>query len=249
MTDPMRFCSIVPVYRHGEPLLKVVAAIAARDLPVFIVDDGNDGATKGFIDRAARENPGAAVVTLAQNGGKGAAVMAGMKAALEAGYTHAIQIDADGQHDLDAIERFLALSRENPRALVSGYPEYDESVPAARKAGRKFTNAWVAIETLSTDVTDAMCGFRVYPLAPAVKVIRRSWIGRRMTFDIEIIVRLMWAGIPVRFDGVKVIYPEGGVSNFRMVKDNVAITGMHTKLFFGMIPRIPLILGRRALRR
>jgi hypothetical protein len=133
--------------------------------------------------------------------------------------------------------------------MVCGRPVYDESVPTGRKIGRKITNFWVAIETLSRDIPDAMCGFRVYPVAACWRIIGQRDISRRMEFDIEILVRLHWLGTRMKFLPVKVIYPEGGISNFRLVKDNIAISGTHAKLFLGMLWRSPLILGRRIARR
>ena len=168
----------------------------------------------------------------------------GMEAAVEAGFTHALQVDADGQHDMGVIPIFLKETREHPDDLICGYPEYDESVPKAREHGRKITNFWVAIETLSLKIPDAMCGFRVYPLSTSWPIMKRLR-NKRMGVDIEIIVRLSWAGVKMRFFPVKVNYPKDGVSNFRMFHDNVVISMTHTMLCFGMLFRLPLILGRR----
>ena len=187
-------------------------------------------------------------MTLAVNGGKGAAVLAGIFRARDLGYTHAFQIDADGQHDAGPIAQFIEASRQKPEAVICGYPVYGESAPSSRKNGRKITNFWVAIETLSFDIQDAMCGFRLYPVAAVCKLASRAHLGLRMTFDIDIIVRLHWVGVRTDFLPIGVTYPEGGVSNFRMVRDNVAISAVHTRLFFGMIVRLPLILLRKAKR-
>jgi len=249
MSGNNRPCAIVPVYRHGKTLNDVVSAIASRGLPVIVVDDGNDEETKGYIARVKESVSGVEVVTLAQNKGKGGAVIAGFVRARELGYTHAFQIDADGQHDLEPIAEFLRESEKKPDALICGYPVYDESVPASRKNGRKVTNFWVSIETFSSAIKDAMCGFRLYPLEKTCSLVTRRRIGLRMTFDIEILIRLYWMGVPMDFRPIKVIYPEGGVSNFRMVQDNIAISAMHTRLFFGMLPRIPLLLARKVLKR
>jgi hypothetical protein len=132
--------------------------------------------------------------------------------------------------------------------LICGYPEYDDSVPKAREQGRKITNFWVAIETLSLKIPDAMCGFRIYPLSlswPVMKCLRNN----RMGVDIESIVRLAWAGLQMRFFPIKVRYPEDGVSNFRMFHDNVVISMTHTMLCFGMLIRLPLILTRRLFKK
>lgn len=249
MNNILRPCALIPVYRHGKTLRAVVASVRSFGLPVIVIDDGNDEETKSYISALRDEFPDVDIVTRSENGGKGAAVLDGFARAKELDFTHAFQIDADGQHDLGAVREFLDIAKENPDALVCGYPVYDESVPASRKNGRKVTNAWVAIETLSRGVTDAMCGFRLYPLEPVCTVMKRHRIGRRMTFDIEILVYLKWMNVPMVFLPLRVSYPEGGISNFRMVRDNIAISGMHCKLFFGMIPRLPLLLIRKVFRR
>ena len=163
-----------------------------------------------------------------------------------AGFTHAIQLDADGQHDLAALPRLLRIGTEHPDALVLGHPRYDASVPRARELGRRFTNLWVWIETLSCRITDAMCGFRLYPLAPALAVADGARLSPRMAFDIDIAVRLSWRGVPVRMLPVGVTYPAGNISNFDMLRDNWRITALHTRLVFGMLVRLPALLARRA---
>jgi hypothetical protein len=174
--------------------------------------------------------------------------MSGLREAFASGYSHALQIDADGQHDTGDIPRFLALARERPEAVVTGRPVYDASVPRGRLIARNLTHVWVWIETLSFDIRDSMCGFRVYPLRPVVEVLNRSRPGRRMDFDPEILVRLFWAGTPVLTIPTRVIYPLGGQSHFRMVHDNVLITAMHVRLVFGMLWRLPRLLGRKLAR-
>jgi glycosyltransferase involved in cell wall biosynthesis len=232
------------VYNHGSTALAVVRGLAGIGLPVILVDDGSRADTKEALAEVVRAVPGTALITLAENQGKGGAVMAGLAHARERGYTSALQVDADGQHDLGRAASFLELGRAEPGALVAGAPVYDESAPASRLAGRKITNFWVTVETWSRDIPDAMCGFRLYPVDAACRASRGRFTSRRMGFDIEILVRLHWAGVPMRFVPVKVIYPEGGTSNFRMLEDNVLISLCHTKLFFGMLLRSPLLLSR-----
>ena len=240
----MKVCIVVPVFNHGEPLRTTVARLAEFALPVLIIDDGSDAATRAAIaDVAARH--GAEVLTLPHNGGKGHAVMAGLRAAAQAGYTHAAQVDADGQHDLGDLPNLLAAAQANPEALICGEPRFDASAPKSRRYGRKLTAFWVAIETLSRRMPDTMCGFRVYPLASTVALLDSLALGRRMDFDIEVAVRLYWRGVRIVAVPTTVIYPVGGTSNFRAVADNALISKLHTKLFFGMLARIPLLLGRR----
>lgn len=240
----MKVCIIVPVYNHGEPLRATAARLAEYGLPILIVDDGSDAATKAAI-AAVAERYAATLLTLEQNGGKGHAVMAGMRAAAKLGFTHVLQVDADGQHDLDDLPKLLAAANENPTALICGAPRFDASVPKSRLYGRKLTAFWVAVETLSLQTPDTMCGFRVYPLASCIPMLDSVALGRRMDFDVEIAVRLSWRNVPLIPVPTAVIYPEGGTSNFRMVADNALITKLHVKLVLGMLMRLPMLVGRR----
>ncbi len=168
----------------------------------------------------------------------GAAVVEGFRLAWEAGFTHALQVDADGQHDLDALPALLARAAERPDALVSGQPLYDASIPVGRKIGRWITHVWVWIETVSLRITDSMCGFRVYPLAAVRSLLSEETVGRRMDFDTEIMVRLFWRGTAVEMVPVKVIYPPGNSSNFDLLRDNWRISKMHARLVFAMLRRL-----------
>ncbi|MGB9154098.1 MAG: glycosyltransferase family 2 protein [Alphaproteobacteria bacterium] len=186
----MRICAIVPSHNHYKRLDAVVQCLSEADLPVFIIDDGSDEPAHTAIAAMQNEAKNIVVHCLATNQGKGAAVMEGFRLALAAGFTHAFQVDADGQHDLGAWPRLLKLAAENPNALISGQPIYDASIPMGRKIGRWITHLWVWIETLSFRITDSMCGFRVYPLVPVQELMATERIGRHMEFDTEIMVRL-----------------------------------------------------------
>lgn len=248
MSNAVKICAIVPVYRHENVSRNVVKSLVALGVPVILVDDGNTPEGHEILESVAREFPDVELVTHKCNLGKGAAMRSGMEAAVAAAFTHALQVDADGQHDMDSIPFFIKDANEHPEDLICGYPKYDESVPKAREQGRKITNFWVAIETLSFEIPDAMCGFRVYPLATSWPIMKRLR-NKRMGFDIEMIVRLSWAGVKMRFFPVKVHYPKDGVSNFRMFHDNVVISMTHTMLCIGMVFRLPLILCRRLFKK
>lgn len=238
-------CFIVPVYNHGATVGATVVALARHALPIYLVDDGSDTATADVLDQLATSVGDVRLVRRPANGGKGAAVMSGMRAAYAAGQSHALQVDADGQHALDDISGFLAAAQEHPEALICGVPEYDASVPKGRFYGRYATHVWVWIETLSFAIQDSMCGFRVYPLAPTHRLIESVRLGTRMDFDIEILVRLFWRGVHIVNRPTRVIYPEDGISHFQPLGDNLRISWLHTRLFFGMLPRLPLLLARR----
>ena len=171
-----------------------------------------------------------------------------MRAALAAGYTHALQVDADGQHTLTDVPQFIEAARSSPQAVICGYPVFDASIPKVRLYGRYLTHAMVWLQTLSFEVKDSMCGFRLYPLAAVAKLMQRSSIGPRMDFDTDILVKLYWQDVPLRWLPTRVRYPIDGVSHFRMVLDNLRMTTMHVRLLGGMLLRLPLLLGRKLTR-
>ena len=236
--------AIIPVYNHGLPVGEVVHALRGHGLPVLLVDDGSEPSCALVLDVLARED-GVTLHRLPTNQGKGCAMMAGLRVAFAQGYSHALQIDADGQHDTGDVPRFVAQALAWPQSLICGVPIYDDSVPKGRLYGRYATHIWVWINTLSFDIRDSMCGFRLYPLAPTVAVLDTAHIGRRMVYDTEIAVRLHWRGTRVVNLPTHVHYPEGGRSHFRMLQDNLLISAMHARLFFGMLLRLPLLLARK----
>lgn len=239
-----RPAALIPVYNHHRALPVLCRALIEQSLPVLLVDDGSNTPTREAIDTLLADHPGhIRLLRLARNRGKGAAVLAGFAAASEAGHTHVLQIDADGQHDPDDATTLLEAARKQPESLASGAPVYDESVPAIRYYGRWITHLLVWLETLSRDITDSMCGFRVYPLAPSLALAGRRPIGSHMDFDTEIMVRLHLAGTPVLFRHVRVRYPENGESRFRMLRDNLRMSWLHLRLLAG----VPGLAARRLL--
>ena len=245
----MKLCIVIPFYNHGDAIAQVLAALHSFELPCLIVDDGSDAVAKEKLRQAIADRSNVTLVLRATNGGKGAAVMTGLDAALAAGYTHALQIDADGQHNVDDIPRLIAAARAQPDALISGQAVYDASVPQSRHYGRYVTHVWVWINTLSLEIKDSMCGLRIYPLAATCAIWRKAHIGRRMDFDVEIMVRMSWAGVHIANIPTRVTYPSDGVSHFHVLRDNALISGMHARLFLGMIMRFPMLLSRRMLRK
>jgi glycosyltransferase involved in cell wall biosynthesis len=237
---------VIPVYNHEHAIGAVVADLLPLGVHVILVDDGSSPACAAVLAQLARDLSGQ--VTLVRqdvNQGKGVAVLAGFRKAAQLGYTHALQIDADGQHDTADVPRFLAMAQAHPAAIIAGHPIYDDSVPKARLYGRYATHIWVWINTLSFAIKDSMCGFRLYPVAAVNALAARRSIGARMNFDTDVIVRLYWSGMEVVNLPTRVSYPTDGVSHFRVWRDNVQISWMHTKLFFGMLPRVPQLLLRK----
>jgi predicted LPLAT superfamily acyltransferase len=240
----MKPCVIIPVYNHGETLSGTLDNLSSYGLHIFVIDDGSDDLTKEILGKLHSEFE-FDLIALPENQGKGAAVQAGFRRAWDQGFTHGIQVDADGQHDLGDLGILLDEAWKNPDALISGDPQFDESAPASRLYGRSITRFWVWVETLSLSIPDAMCGFRVYPLEPCIRLIDDRRIGSRMEFDIEIAVRLFWRAVPFIAIPTRVIYPDDGTSHFRVLQDNWRITRMHTMLFFGMLLRSPALLLRK----
>lgn len=240
-----RPCAIVPSRNHYKALPQVVAGLRELGLTVFIMDDGSDQPAAAAIAALHAPEHGVSVHRRDINQGKGVAVTDGFQLAHDAGYSHAIQVDADGQHDLTALPAMLEQAATHPQALVSGAPVYDESIPTGRKIGRWVTHLWVFVETLSLRITDSMCGFRIYPLAPCMALLAEARVGARMDFDTDIMVRLFWRGVPPIMVPVRVTYPPDNISNFDVLRDNVRITRMHTRLVFTMLRRLPAVLTNR----
>ncbi|WED25957.1 glycosyltransferase family 2 protein [Vibrio sp. DW001] len=239
-----RACFLIPCYNHGSTVADIVESLRLYNIPIILVDDGSELTTRTALQEQALAKD-VTLITLSENQGKGGAVMAGLHAANTLGYSHAVQIDADGQHDLQTLPSLIALSQKNPKNVISGHPIYDDSVPKSRLYGRYITHMWVWIETLSFEIKDSMCGFRAYPVKETVQVLNKNSIGKRMDFDTEIMVRMYWDGIEFNFVDTRVIYPIDGISHFDALWDNIKISTMHTKLFFGMLPRIPTLLSRK----
>jgi glycosyltransferase involved in cell wall biosynthesis len=246
----MNIVAVVPVFNHGEAVGAVVARLRGYGLPVILVNDGSNDACARILqtlaDTAAAETRLPPVYLLAhpENRGKGTAVMTGFACAHAQGFSHALQVDADGQHDLDAAPAFLAAADEQPQAVINACPRYDASVPKGRLYARYLTHVWVWINTLSFRIPDSMCGFRIYPLAAAMPLLPVLARANRMDFDTEILVRLDWAATPIVNLPVAVRYPVGGLSHFQPLRDNLRISAMHARLFFGMLRRCPKLLRR-----
>ncbi len=232
---------IIPVYQHGKILSDTLGQISRTAIPIIAINDGSDPGQSRLIEDACKVH-GATLVSRSSNGGKGSAVIDGLNEASKLGFTHAFQVDADGQHDYSRIPDFVEMAKNNMSKLILGYPVFDESIPIGRKLGRWLTNIWVWINTLSLRVRDPMCGFRVYPIEPMIKIINGANIGKHMDFDPELCVRACWANFSIVNLPVTVVYPQDGVSNFRFREDNFLITLMHTRLFFGMLVRSPVLL-------
>ena len=238
-------CLIVPVFNPGPALGRTLDALLQHHLPLFVHDDGSDEGTRKELEKQAATHPLIHLSRWDVNRGKGAAVIEALRQAHAEGFSHGLQVDSDGQHDTEAVGPFLVLGEAHPEAVIAGTPRYEGPVPVARRYGRWLTHAWVWLETLSFDIGDSLCGFRLYPLEAVVRLTSQTPLPARMDFDTAIIVRLHWEGLRVLNAPVKVTYPEDGVSHFKLLWDNLRITRMHARLVFGMLLRLPRLLSRK----
>lgn len=231
-----RPCVLIPIYDNPATIAQVVQDVRAHARDIIVVDDGSAEPTRRVLE-GLRDAGLAQVIRREPNAGKGAAVKAGFAEALAQGYSHALQLDADGQHCSDDIPRFLAAAQANPTALVLGAPQFGADAPKARLYGRLISIWFVHLETAGRIIADPLCGFRVYPLATAGLCAPRA---NRMQFDPEIAVRMVWRGVPVLNLPTRVTYASrkaGGVSHFQLVRDNLRISVMHSRLMCRMIFR------------
>ena len=245
----MKPCTLIPIYDHPDTIHTVVAGLAPLELPCLIVDDGSGEPTREALAKVTADFPFARVERRAANGGRGAALKTGYRWALREGFTHALQLDADDQHDPGAAPNFFEAARRNPGALVLGEPRFDETAPKSRLYGRRLSQFWVWVDSMSLAVHDPLCGMRCIPLAPTVALLDRVSLGDHMEFDPELCIRLQWDGVPVENVPTEVRYHAEGVSHFQMVDDNLRLSGTYGKLFLGMLLRSPALALRKLVPR
>jgi len=245
----MKACVLIPSYNTG-PLLKVTVR-GALDVwgDVFVVIDGStDGSDTDLECLADNADQQLRILRLPQNQGKGSAVLAGIELAMHEGFTHALTMDADGQHPADHIQIFMELGARHPEALVLGDPVFDESAPSIRLKGRKISNFWANLDTLWWGINDSLFGMRLYPLAPLHKAFTSTFGARRFDFDPEVAVRLCWQAIPLINLKTPVRYlseEEGGVSQFKYLRDNILLIWMYFRLLIEFFLRSPILVFRR----
>jgi len=205
----MKFCLVIPCFNHGATV-GAVAQAALAHAPVFVVDDGSTAPLPDL--------PGCTVLRLAQNSGKGAALRAGFQQAAAAGYTHAITMDADGQHFAADVAKVMEKARTQPEALVVGQRDLRAAgAPPGRRGSNAVSSFCFQVES-GRRLKDTQCGFRCYPLALARRLRARS---ERFAFELELMVRMAWMGAPIVPVPVRCVYrPEHlRQSHFRPVAD------------------------------
>lgn len=239
---------LIPSYNPGPKVYDTVRSARAQWNPVWVVVDGSTDGSAAQLERMAQDDPGLQVIVLPVNSGKGAAVLHGLERAAAEGFTHALTMDSDGQHPADLIPRFMQASQREPATMVLGKPVFDAAAPRVRVNGRKVSNLWANIETLFAGIGDSLYGFRIYPIAPLVSVMQGQRRMRRFDFDPEAVVRMCWRGVkPINIDAPVKYFraDEGGVSHFNYLRDNLLLIGMHIRLVFGFVARLPMLLWRR----
>jgi glycosyltransferase involved in cell wall biosynthesis len=239
---------LIPSFNPGGKLRETVRGARAQWAPVWVIVDGSSDGSRAVLEEMGRADPLLRVLVRPRNGGKGAAVLDGLREARRAGFTHALTMDSDGQHPAECIGPFMAASRAAPEAMILGEPVFDSSAPRIRLRGRRIANWATNLETLWAGIHDTLFGFRVYPIAPLLAVMQASRWMRRFDFDAEAVVRLSWRGVPALNLPAPVRYftaLEGGVSHFDYWRDNVLLTSMYLRLLLGFALRLPLLIARR----
>jgi glycosyltransferase involved in cell wall biosynthesis len=233
----VRPCLLIPIYDQPQRIAAVLEGLAPLGLPLVLVDDGSGEPTRRAAEALAARYPWVELVRRPHNGGRGAALQTGYRAALARGFTHALQLDADGQHDPADAPALWELARRKPQALVLGDPQFDASAPPLRRYGRWLCRAWVWLETGSFAVADPLCGMRCVPLAAVAELLESRALGEGMEFDVELLVRLVWAGVPVQSAPVRVRYFADGVSHYHLLRDNWRLSRTHAQLCCALLAR------------
>ena len=262
----MKICAVIPCHNHGGTLAGVLGALP-RGLQALVVDDGSSQAVRLQAEKFAaqyfeHEDFGAAcraaegglfgggggecgicVLRLKKNCGKAAALKAGFAFARALGATHALTIDADGQHPGASVPEMIAAARANPDSIIVAARDFaSASVPRARRFMNAFSNFWFWAET-GARLGDTQCGLRVYPLR-LVESLDLPFGG--FVFEAELLVKAAWAGCKFAQVKIPALYSEESLreSHYRPVADTLKFTMMNTRLFFEA-----LFLSKSTLRR
>jgi glycosyltransferase involved in cell wall biosynthesis len=217
------FCVIVPTYNNHKTLEKVLNSILVYTKDIIVVNDGSTDKTSQILENF----PELIQIHHPENQGKGIALQNGFNKAIALNYEYAITIDSDGQHFASDIPSFIDFIQNEPNTLLIGSRNMSqENVPKKSSFGNKFSNFWFWFET-GNKLEDTQSGFRLYPL----RLIPEKYYTPKFEFEIEVIVRSAWKGIPVKNIPVKILYdPLERVSHFRPFKDFTRISILNTLL-------------------
>ena len=239
---------LIPTYNTGPKVLETVREALAAWSPVWVVTDGSDDGTTEQLEALAANEPDLRIIRHDTNRGKGAAVLTGARLACEAGFTHLLSFDADGQHPARQIADYMARSVRHPEAMVFGKPVFPANAPTERVMGRKVANFWVDFQTAWWGIGDSLFGMRLFPIADLIAVMEATWFGRRYDFECEAGILLCWRGVPIINVPTPVRYlskAEGGVSHYHYLRDNVRLVTLFLRHFPGALLRWPLLLAGR----
>ena len=243
-----RKCVIIPSYNSGPLLASTVCAVLEHWSPVIVVLDGSTDGSGAAVEKLAATREDLEVLVRAHNGGKGEAVLAALRLAAARGFTHAAVLDADGQHDVSDLPRFMEASDAYPEAMILGVPLFGEDAPMERVKGRKIGNWWTNLETLWGGIGDSLFGFRIYPVDASLRILEGTRTGRRFDFDTQLAVRLYREGtLPLNLP-TRVHYPKreaGGVTHFRYLRDNLLLIAAHIRLTLGSLVLLPRLIRYR----
>ena len=226
----MKLAAIIPHYRHIHTLPKVITALQQENIPIFVVDDGSGEEYQDALNNIEKQYA-INLFRLPENHGKGFAVKYGIEEMKKQGFSHSLQIDADAQHDFNAIFKLKDACQNNPKALICANPIYGKDAPKSRLYGRKITNFWNVLHTFSFSIKDGLCGFRIYPINDFLSTCQKETVGNGMDFDNEILIRMYRQKIPIIWIDTPVTYQDNGISHFKMWQDNIKISKMHARLF------------------
>lgn len=234
-------CFLIPYYNHPENINNLISVLIKYNLKIIIVDDGSNIPLKNILNISS---PLIDIIRYNKNKGKGYAVIKGMKKVADMGFSACFQIDADFQHDLNKVDKFIEIYKNNENTLICGKPVYSEDIPKSRLYGRKITAFWVYINTLGAIKEDTMIGMRIYPISNLNKILK-SVKSKRMAFDTDILLSYYKNNINIKWVDVDITYSNNNISHFRMVKDNVLISLMHARHFL----YIPILFFKRLMRK
>ena len=227
----------MPTYNNGGTVKDVVLSVLRHCSDVIVVNDGSTDDTNAVLaplTAAMPEGKHVTVVAYTPNRGKGHALTTGFKKAEEMGFTHAITIDADGQHFADDIPLFTERLRTAERSIIVGCRNLaEDNMPRQNTFANKFSNFWFRLQT-GVDLSDTQSGYRLYALSALHGL---SMITARYESELELLVYAAWAGEQIASVNVRVYYPptEERVTHFRPVYDFVRISILNTVLCIGAI--------------
>lgn len=234
---------LIPLYNHGATVRRVAEGVLAQKLPLLVVDDGsNDGGAENLAGLDLT------VIRHERNQGKGAAILTGLAYARQKGMQHLLTIDADGQHDPVDIPNLLKVQAQDPYAIVVGKRDFDAAnVPGSSRFGRRFSNFWLRLQT-GIRLGDVQSGFRCYPVSVLERLNLRQ---NRYAFEVEVLVKAAWGGVPLRDAPVSVYYPPNGerISHFHLWRDNLRLTLLNSHLTLRALlpwPHKPIIASEKA---